>query len=57
MTLFMCLVYVGGVAALDGQKLGFFSRALWPLTLGRALHEWAIERTGPWAKTDKGGAE
>jgi hypothetical protein len=41
MTLLALWVYIGGVAALENQKIGFFKRVFWPLALGERLAAWA----------------
>jgi len=43
MSLFLFLVYVGGLMFEHDAKVGLFDRLTWPLTLGERLAKWAMQ--------------
>jgi hypothetical protein len=43
MSIVIAFIYAGGLTALPRRKIGFTKRVFWPVYLGEALFEWAME--------------
>lgn len=41
MEMFITAIYIGGMFALEGEKIGFWNRVFWPMNLGEMLAAWA----------------
>jgi hypothetical protein len=44
MSLFLYLIWIGGVFAYPDQKIGFFRRIFWPHEIGEKLAEWVLRK-------------